>query len=192
MDGFIGEIRPFAFGFVPQNWLECNGQTLSIQQNAALFAVIGIAFGGNGQTTFNLPDLLGQTAVGLGTAPGNAIYWNIGEKNGTEQVALNTAQIPSHNHTLTMEQVAVATVQSTTATPTANSSWLSHPVQVVDATTAYNIPNLTKPATGVAVDSTLDPRTIGPTGSGAGHENRQPYLALTYCICNNGEFPARS
>src|ERR1700730_18604085 len=94
---YVGEIRPFAGNFAPQNWALCNGSLLPISQNSALFSLIGTTYGGDGQTTFGLPDLRGRHPVGQGQAPGLSNYV-IGEVSGVETVTLNTLQLPVHSH----------------------------------------------------------------------------------------------
>ncbi len=191
MDAFIGEIRAFTYSFIPQGWLACNGQTFSQQQQAALYSIIGTYYGGSG-TNFNLPNLNGLAVIGAGSGPGLTPR-PLGQQSGTESVALTSAnQLPAHTHTLTMEQVAKTTIQaSTTAAPVANSSWLSRPVQVTGASTLDPIFSFTQSATGVNVDTTLHPSTVGSVGNGVAHENRQPYLTLVYCICTDGTYPVR-
>ena len=186
MDGFIGEIRPFAFGFVPQGWLACNGQLLAISQYNVLFAILGTLYGGNGTSTFALPNLQGITPLGSGNSSTGS--WPLGGQSGAEAVTLTASEIPAHNHTVTMELPGETVQNDTSATPTANSSWLSHPMQVTDATVAINIPAFTPPASG-NLDTTLHSSTIGVTGGNAAHENRQPYLAIQFCVCNEGMFP---
>lgn len=192
MDAFFGEIRPFAFGFVPQGWIECNGQTLLIQSYAALYSILGIRYGGNGTTNFMLPDLRGRTAVGAGQGPGLS-PWIDGQTLGTEQVALlSSSQIPAHNHTLVMKRMTNLTgiKANTTAAPVSASSWLSRATQVTGDNTGNFIPNFTAPP--ATVNTALHWATIGATSNGgAAHENRQPYLPLLYCICNDGVYPVR-
>lgn len=190
MDGFIGEIRAFAFGFVPQSWIECNGQMLAPAQYAALFSILSTTYGGNGSTTFALPDLRGRTPLGAGNGPG-LTFRQLGTSYGGEGVALLASQIPPHDHTLTMEQILpTAGTNNFTGTPTANSSWLSHPVQVTGPTAAKNIPAYTA---GTSFNSNLHPYTIGFSGNNPQpvHENRQPYLPMMFCICYDGEYPTR-
>jgi microcystin-dependent protein len=190
MDAFIGEVRAFGYQFAPEGWFECNGSLYSIQQYPALFAILGTSYGGDGRTTFGVPNLQGHAVVGVGQGPGLS-NWTKGLSAGTEEVALtSSAQLPSHNHTLMMETVTTNVQASTTAAPVADKSWLSHPVQVVTATPGTTNPifNLEKP---VAPNTTLAATTIGPacTATPAGHENRQPFLTMIYCVCWNGTFP---
>lgn len=190
MDGFIGEIRPFAFGFVPQGWLACAGQLLPISQYTPLFSILSTTYGGDGTATFQLPNLAGITPVGSGNSPTTGA-WPLGGKTGSETVPLTSAEIPGHSHTVTMEVVRGSYQASTSTQPAPNSSWLTHPMHVVDDTTATLIPNFT-PATGGNLDTILHQSTVGVAGSSAPHENRQPYLAIQYCICNEGIYPTRS
>src|SRR3954471_16909667 len=99
MDGTIGEIRLFAGNFAPRNWAFCNGQLMPIAQNTALFSILGTTFGGNGQTTFGLPDFRGRVSVGTGQGTGLTNH-DLGEQSGTENVTLSTAQMPAHTHTI--------------------------------------------------------------------------------------------
>ncbi|XJC72879.1 phage tail protein [Delftia tsuruhatensis] len=97
MDAFIGEIRQFPFNFAPKNWALCNGQLLAIQSNPALFSIIGTFYGGNGTTTFGLPNLIGHVVTGADPQQS----WNIGSTEGTDSVTLLTTEMPQHNHLLT-------------------------------------------------------------------------------------------
>jgi len=107
---FVGEIRAFGFNFAPRGWQQCNGQTLSISANAALFALLGTTYGGNGTTTFNLPDLRGRVAISQGQGPSTSNYV-IGEAAGTETVTLLSTQMPQHTHTVNaVSNAAGATV----------------------------------------------------------------------------------
>lgn len=191
MDAFIGEIRAFTYSYVPYGWLACNGQSVSAQQQPALYSILGNIYGGD-QTNFKLPNLNGLAIIGAGNAPGLTAR-PLGKQFGTESVALTSAtQLPAHTHTLTLEQVPVTGIQAnTTAAPVANSSWLSHAVQITSPNTGNNLPSFTKPAAGVDVDAVLAPQTVGVVGNGTAHENRQPFLTLVYCICLDGVYPTR-
>ena len=192
MDAYIGEVRAFGFQFAPEGWLECNGQLCSIQQCQALFAVISTTYGGDGKTTFGVPDLRGFSVMGAGQGPGLTARTS-GQSYGSEGVALTMqSQWPAHSHTVVMETVLPTGSQANTlATPVANSSWLSRPVQIVDANNFKTINNFTVAGTGVAVDTAFSPLTLGANvGGSAMHENRQPYLPTIYCICWDGLFPS--
>jgi microcystin-dependent protein len=179
-DGFVGEIRAFGFDFVPTGWLPCNGAAYNINQFQALFAIVGVQFGGNGTTNFQVPDLRGKTAVGVSlTATG----FNVpGATGGTEQVTIDQNTMPAHTHGLqavTRSSAAQTAVATETPSPSvylsnAFSSGLSQGI------IAYSNTNTGGP---------LNPQTIGITGSSLPHSNMSPYLAMTYCICSEGIFP---
>ncbi|MFL6137941.1 MAG: phage tail protein [Frankiaceae bacterium] len=165
---FIGEIRLFGFNFAPRGWATCSGQILSIAQNTALFSLLGTMYGGNGQTTFALPDLRGRVAISFGQGPGLSNYTQ-GEVSGSENVTLIPQQMPQHNHT----------VNATSADASANKPGGAFP----SAGGAYN----------TAPDgTTMAAQMIGMAGGSQPHENRQPYLVLNYCIALEGIFPSRN
>lgn len=180
-DGFIGEIRAFGFNFTPNGWLACDGSTYNINTFQALFAIVGIQFGGNGTTNFKVPDLRGVVATGVD--PNTIGFTATGANGGSETVALTTNTIPAHNHVMqavtrtSLAQTALATAQPANNVYLSNafSSGLSQGIVVYSNTQA----------------TTLNPGTIGITGSSMPHPNMSPYLAMTYCICVNGIFPAR-
>ncbi|MDQ6804015.1 MAG: tail fiber protein [Actinomycetota bacterium] len=167
---FLGEIRMFGFNFAPQGWAMCNGQTLSISQNTALFSLLGTQYGGNGQTTFALPDLRSSVAMHQGQGPGLSPYV-IGEKAGTESVTLTSAQMPQHNHSV------VANGGSGTTT---------RPGGGVPARTTEDIYAAAPDGT------TMNPGMIGNTGGSQPHTNIQPYLVVNFCIALQGIFPSRN
>lgn len=167
---FIGEIRPFPYNFAPRGWAFCSGQILAIAQNTALFSLLGTTYGGNGQTTFALPDLRGRVPIHQGQGPGLANY-TIGELGGAETISLLVNELPAHTHTL------VASAGAANATSPTNN--LLAAVRL----SAYN----NGPATSV-----LSSTALANTGSGTPHENRQPYLVISYCIALEGIFPSRN
>ena len=163
---FLGEIRMVGFTFAPQGWAECNGQLLPISQNTALFALLGTTYGGNGQTTFALPDLRGRTPNHAGQGPGLENY-DQGQSSGTETVTLNVNQIPVHQHT----QPASNAEQDT------------------------NRPGNAVPAKGGVYAGSSDGTVMDPTnaaGGGQPHDNRSPYLTLRFVIALQGIFPSRN
>ncbi len=166
---FLGEVRSFGFNFAPKNWAMCNGQLLSIQQNAALFALLGTMYGGNGVQTFALPNL--QSRVPMHRS-GDGTYVQ-GQVGGSEQVTITNATMPGHIHFL---------VGTTT---TANTR---EPVGAL-ATSAVATNFYYSPASNLTA---LNPSSIGMTGSGVGHSNIQPYLVINYCIALSGIFPSRT
>lgn len=168
---FLGTIRLVGFNFAPVGWALCQGQTLPISQNTALFALLGTFFGGDGQQTFNLPDLRGRVAVGQGQGAGLGNY-DQGQTGGTETVALTTAQAPTHSHTM----MAAANVTSPNPGPSL----------------ALGTPATAVKFYGANAPTGLAPRAIGSFGSSSPHDNRQPYLGLNYIIALTGIFPSRS
>lgn len=177
MEEFIGIIKMFAGNFAPRGWALCNGQILSIAQNTALFSILGTTYGGNGQTTFALPDLRGREAIGTGQGPGlsNII---LGQVGGVENVTLITNQIPAHNHALNVNDGDATVHKPTSATV------IAAPVDVNgDGVNDYlsTTPNVA-----------LSPNSIGLTGGNLPHENRVPYLGVSYIICLEGIFPSRN
>ena len=173
---YLSEITIFAGNFAPRNWAFCNGQIIPLQQNTALFSLLGTNYGGNGTTNFALPDFRGRAAVFWGTGPGLSNY-SIGQASGTESVTLNTTQLPAHTH-----QMFGGTTTSTT--------------QVTGIPSSTGV--LTNAAQGQCYINTatsliaMAPQAIGLAGGGQAHENRQPTLALTFIIATQGVFPARN
>lgn len=190
MDPFLGEIRTFSFAKVPTGWLACNGQSLQIQQNAALYALIGTQFGGDGQTTFNLPNLQGAAVIANSL---DRTGYKTGAVGGTETVALTTANTPPHAHYIDVNTaVATANVQAYLAylAPLAiHQTTASSPYQTIDgyvpAATGSNPP---APANPVVLPS----KTISTEGAGVAHNNMSPYLTLNVCIAITGNFPPRN
>jgi microcystin-dependent protein len=162
-DQIIGEIRTFAFDFAPKGWAKCEGQLLPINQNQALFALLGTTYGGDGRTTFALPDLRGRVAVAAGGAHA------LGSAGGSETVTLSVAELPAHSHR------AHANASSGNASSPVENVWAAH--------------SNTYRGSGSA---SMDAGAIGSTGGGGAHENMQPFLALNVCIALVGEFPARA
>lgn len=165
---FIGEIRIFPYTFAPRGWAFCQGQLLSIAQNTALFALIGVTFGGNGQTTFGLPDIRGRAVIGAGQGPGLSPRTQ-GEAAGEETVTLLTTQMPMHNH------LVAASSQPTNASRPANA--------FPSGGGAYQT---------ASDGTTMNPSMIGAAGGSQPHDNMQPYLAINYCIALEGIFPSRN
>ncbi|PIW60182.1 tail fiber protein [Shewanella sp. CG12_big_fil_rev_8_21_14_0_65_47_15] len=178
MDPFIGEIRLLPFSFAPHNWALCNGQILSIASNTALFSIIGITYGGNGTTTFQLPNLQGQVVAGVGQGPGLRT-WDWGEPFGENDVTLLATEMPAHNHTLTG-----LNNPGTLPSPAAN-TYLAKDGR------SGGFVNYMQAAPGT-LNTAMAPQTLGISGGGQAHENRQPFIALNYCIALYGVFPARN
>lgn len=173
-DPFVGEIRSFAFGFAPSGWAQCNGQIVPISLNTALFSLLGTTYGGNGSSNFALPNLQGSVPIHWGQGVALSVY-ALGQRAGQPTVKLKTHQAPSHTHTAQ----ATTEVGEDTNTPSALTTLgLSAPDAIWD-----------KVSTDPQV--AFSPKAVGAVG-GQAHENRQPYLAVNYCIALFGVFPARN
>jgi microcystin-dependent protein len=167
-DAFVAEIRIFAGNFAPKGWAFCNGQLLPISQNTALFSLLGTFYGGDGQSTFGLPDLRGCSPMHPGQGPGLTLR-SLGERGGEESVTLNLNQMPAHSHQLTASTSA-STPSPANSVPGAGSK-------------IYGPANNLVPMAGTAVSS---------AGGSQPHDNRQPYLVLNFIIALQGIYPARS
>lgn len=178
---FLGELLLFAGNFPPVGYAMCNGQLLSISQNAALFSILGTTYGGNGTTNFALPDLRGRITVGPGQGPGLSPYV-LGEIAGSEAVTLISTQLPSHSHAVN----AVANGQS-------NGTNIPDATVLFGTAYASETGNPQVPFYSTAAPSlNLAPNAVGPAGGSQPHENRMPYLALNWCIALFGIFPSRN
>lgn len=179
---FVGEIRLFTYPQgIPEGWFECKGQTLTIQQYTALYALLGTVYGGDGRTNFMLPDLRSRTIVGV-----NGTTFKAGQPGGTETVTLTAANMPIHNHNIQCTNVAG------TLSNAANAHFAT--IGASTATGAPPAPAVYAPLTNVSPTPPtvhMDPRTIGDSGSGGAHENRQPSMALVYAIAWQGLFPSQ-
>ena len=167
---FIGQIMLVPYNFAPRGWAFCQGQLMPVQQNTALFSLLGTTYGGNGQQTFGLPDLRGRVAIGAGQGPGLGFY-QLGEVSGSESVTLLANQMPIHNH-------LISAVDDDPNSGTPNNSYLAN----------------TNPSTySTAAPSTaMSPNMVSPAGGNQSHPNLQPYLTLNYIIALNGIFPSRN
>ncbi|MDR0281235.1 MAG: tail fiber protein [Paucimonas sp.] len=179
-DPFIGEIKMFASNFAPRGYSTCNGQIVGIQQNAALFALVGTTYGGNGTTTFGLPNFQGRSPVHWGTGAGMAAIV-LGQAAGTETVTLLTSQMPAHSHGMAL---TVSTDPATSDAPLAN-GYLG--VAVDTASAAVNIYGATK---GTGATLALEQSSI--VGGSQPFGVRNPYLAVTFIIALVGEYPTRN
>ena len=166
---YVGEIRMFAGNFAPRGWLFCQGQPLPISENETLFQLIGTTYGGDGESTFALPDLRGRIPIHQGQGPGLQNYI-LAETGGTEEVTLTTQQIPVHAHPLL----------ATTAVGIAASPQGS----LLAASGSSNVYRLGPSAVA------LSNQTVGPTGGSQPHTNFQPYLCIDFIISLFGDFPS--
>jgi microcystin-dependent protein len=202
MESFVGTIQAFGFDYAPQDWSTCAGQILSISQNNVLFALLGTYYGGNGQTTFGLPDLRGRTPIGYGTGPGLPSY-NIGESDGSPTTALTNAQLPMHSHTvlanpanpqapgnLQMSVQVASTASSPVNTPSTSNNFLGAsgggPGQASIWSNALQAP-VTMGGTSINTNA-----MVGPAGNSQPLDIMNPFLAINFCIAVNGLFPPRS
>jgi microcystin-dependent protein len=175
---YIGEIRAFGFTFAPYQWALCNGQQVAISQNETLYSLIGTIYGGDGQTTFNLPNLQGRVPMHMGTS--SQMTTTIGQTLGTENVTLTTATMPAHVHTITAAAVPSGGVVDRTAAPT-STSYLS----ATSADDAF----ISSPPT---LDATAASQAIGMAGGSQPHVNEQPYLVISFCISLYGIYPSQN
>lgn len=171
---FLGEVQIFGFPFAPMNWAFAAGQTLPIQQNGALFGLFGAQFGGNGSTTFQLPNLAARGACGAGMSPGNS-QREMGQSFGSFTVALQPQDMPPHSHLF-------------------NDFQPGDPSQLAGAPAAtaglgYAIKERINPFATPGSAATMDPNAIGMAGNGAPHPNTQPFLGLNYCVALMGQYP---
>jgi microcystin-dependent protein len=178
---YLGQILMFGGNFAPAGWALCAGQTLAISENDALFTLIGTTYGGDGQETFNLPDLQGRVPVHMGQGPGISQNYLIGETAGVEAVTLTTQQMPAHPHTV---QVRSDTAGNTSA-PAATSVLADEFQSQANAAFVYAANN------GVNQVS-LAPQTIGASGGSQPHENRQEFQTLNFIISLVGIFPSQN
>ncbi|MEQ1905402.1 MAG: tail fiber protein [Pirellulaceae bacterium] len=168
---FLGQIQAFGFNFAPQGWATCNGQLLSIAQNTALFALLGTTYGGNGQTTFALPDLRGRSAIHMGQGPGLS-NWSIGQSGGAESATLTVGNLPTHNHPF-----SVSCNNGAGGNDNPQNNFPSVSNEDVYATTQ---------------NAQMGPMTTGNNGSSQPFSILDPRLTVNFCIALFGIFPPRS
>jgi microcystin-dependent protein len=177
---FLGQVQPFAFNFPPLHWAFCDGQLLSISQNTALFALLGTFYGGNGTSTFALPDLRGRVPMHQGTLPGGQSYVP-GELAGTETVTLFQAEMPAHTHSF-----SGTSSPANWKPPVTGSAYAQSNKAGTSPADAYYAPDTSPQITSLHID------TVTPYGQQLPHTNIQPYLTINWCICIAGIFPSRN
>ena len=168
---FIGQIMVFAGNFAPAGWAQCNGQLLPISQYDALFSLIGTTYGGDGQTTFALPDLRSRLPIHQGQGPGLSNYVP-GENGGAEAVTLLTSQLPVHTHP------ALGNSDAGTSTDPTGGVWASGPTNIYIA--------------GASANTNMNPASISGSGGGQPHDNMLPFVTLNFCIALEGIYPSQS
>lgn len=187
MEEFIGVVKIFAGNFAPRGFMMCNGQTLPINQYSALFSIIGTTYGGNGQTTFGLPDLRGRAPVGWGQAPGLSNY-NLGQVSGAESVSILISNMPAHNHpAISTLALNASDAAATVGIPVAGNALGAGKDVNTDPVSMYttSAPNI--PLAGGTVAT-----TVGLNGGNVPISILQPILATSYIICIEGIFPTRN
>jgi microcystin-dependent protein len=171
-DPFVAEIRIFPFDFAPKGWAFCDGQLLPLSQNTALFSLLGTTYGGDGRSTFALPNLQGRASMHPGQGPGLSPH-GLGETGGSETVLLSESAVPAHSHTMMAQSNPAGT-----KTPTGNAV----------ARPARGTPYAPASANVVAMSS----QALAPAGGQTPHNNMMPYLTVRFCIALQGVFPPRS
>jgi microcystin-dependent protein len=182
MEGYLGQVVMFGGNFAPRGWAFCQGQPMSIAQNTALFSILGTTYGGDGQTTFALPDLRGRVAVGTGNGPGLSA-WDLGQLEGNEAISLTIPEMPMHNHAVMVSNNAATSAAGTNNGYLAagNGAYGGDPVTV----NMYN----NDPAPPADM---LGIKSITAAGGSMPHTNIQPSLGFNYIICTEGIFPTRN
>ena len=168
---YVGEIRMFAGNFAPNGWMFCEGAPLAIAENEVLFQLIGTTYGGDGEETFNLPNLASRVPIHMGTGPDGTTY-QLGEMAGTEQETLTVQQIPSHSHPLTCS-TAVGAESSPSGNVLAQSTSANMYIQDTE-------------------DGSLAASSVQPAGGSQPHENTQPFLCINFIISMFGRFPSQT
>ena len=171
-DPFVAEIRIFPFNFAPKGWAFCDGQLLPLSQNTALFSLLGTTYGGDGKSTFGLPDLQGNAAIDAGQGPGLSLY-DLGQTGGSETVTLLESEIPAHAHAMQANTNPANLAAPSPARCFARSA--------PDA--AYKTTNTTTP---------MSDQMLAPAGGDQPHNNMMPYLTLNFCLAMQGVFPPRT
>ena len=173
-DQFVAEIRIFPFTFPPTGWAFCDGQLMPISQNTALFSLLGTTYGGDGKSTFALPDMQGNAPMQPGQGQGLSLR-DLGEMSGVESITLLVSEIPVHTHTFSAHGVDLANLNAGDPTRVLGASANASLYQ--DVTNANLV--------------TMAPQALPPAGGGLPHNNMQPYLTLNFCIALQGIFPQR-
>jgi len=169
-EAYVGEIRAFAGNYAPRDWAMCDGTLLNISENEMLYSLIGTTYGGDGQTTFALPDLRGRVPLHTGTNTTTGTAYPLAQKAGTETVTLTLPQLPAHTHAVQAQSTG-----GTTNNP-ANTVWAGSTVSQYSTN---------------ATNSTMNPAAIGIAGGNQPHDNMMPYLPVSFIICLYGLYPTQ-
>jgi microcystin-dependent protein len=195
MEPFLGQLMAVGFNFAPRGWAQCNGQLLSIAQNTALFSLLGTTYGGDGRTTFGLPDLRGRVLLGMGQGPGLSNYTQ-GQKAGVESVTLTTNEIPAHAHPATAAVTVDVKLNAGLDDVLVDSAVGN--VLATETRAAGDVPNIYTAGANVgqmradaATATATGTVTVNPAGGSQPHSNMQPYLGIYYIIATQGIFPSR-
>jgi len=200
MDPFIAQLLLWPMNWAPTYWAQCDGRSMSIQQNTALYSLLGITFGGNGTSNFNLPDFRGRVPIGLGTRTGTSINYNIANIGGNENMALTAANLPSHTHTAAVTTTPISvTIKASPAAGTDNvpgtngsTTLAASMASRAAGSTIYNNQAPTVAMnTATAVSGGVSTVVNAATGNGTAFDNRMPYLAVNFIIALNGIYPTR-
>lgn len=183
MEGYMAEIRMFSGDFAPRYWALCQGQLMAISSNSALFSLLGTTYGGNGTTTFALPDL--RSRVPVGTGSGGGLTVELGEVGGETSHTLIQSEMPAHNHAATLTATSPASSASSTEVPSAT-------VAPGPAALGAGVSKNFGTADANLAPPTVAAPTLGIAGSSSPHNNLQPYLGMKYIICTQGIYPSRN
>lgn len=189
MDPYIGEIKLFPYNRIPtaDGWAICNGQQLNLQQNMALYSLIGSQFGGDDKTYFNLPNLNGRVIIGFGASQLSGNFYLIGKKGGEEKVTLDSTTVPPHVHYMMVRNSYDTSLPGTNIL--GNACIPTNPTQAKKNTA--NSASYVTSAPDTSKMTTLNPGSISVEGGGQPHENRMPFVTMVYCIATKGVYPTR-
>jgi len=174
-DPFVAEIRIFPFNFPPKGWAFCDGQLIPISQNTQLFSLLGTTYGGDGKSTFALPDLQGRAPMHPGQGPGLSLY-DLGQEGGSDTVTLLQSEIPAHTHAMSVSSQLGLENQVNVGNQPQNFA-------MGDGVNMYGLANSNLKA--------MAPQALSPAGGDLPHNNMQPYLTLNFCLAMQGDFPPR-